>query len=319
MVRIMNNNLPVMLITQARVKQDKNTEFAQEIKKITAAVSKYPGYVSQEIHQPNQALQQLDWIIIEYFVNESQAKDWLQSDERHSIFKDLLPLLLGLDHVYIMKPGIQETNVITATISNIIKPQDEKKFLDWQLRVAPIQSQFPGFIGYRVEKPRTGTNEAWITIVTFDTEEHLQAWLDSPERQKMLQELHSFCSDEHVEKVYSGFNFWFSDTSESRLWKENMLVVLTLYPVVFLLSYLQNSSLNYYIPFWLSLFFNNVASTLILSYYTVPFLHKKFNWWLHPTKENQKSYTFIGAIIVLLLYCLLLCACWLLTHFLGKA
>ena len=96
------------------------------------------------------------------------------------------------------------------------------------------------FRGYKLEKPRPGIHDSWITTVSFDTDEHLDLWLNSSERKKMLQELNSF-SDSHIEKLYSGFDFWFNATRDSQriIWKENMLVLLTLYPVVFLLSYIQ--------------------------------------------------------------------------------
>ena len=204
---------------------------------------------------------------------------------------------------------------VTATITHNVDPQHEQKFLDWQLRIAPLQSTFPGFIGYKLEKPRAGINEPWVAIVTFDTDEHLEAWLTSPQRQKMLEELHTFTTSGHLEKVYSGFNFWFTNNQSSRsVWKENMLVLLTLYPVVFLLSYIQKPAMRYGVPFWLALFFSNFMSTVILGYVTVPWLMHKFEWWLNPKKELQKKHTVLGTLVVILLYVMALFVCWLLSQ-----
>lgn len=206
-------------------------------------------------------------------------------------------------------------STVTATITNAIDPRNEEKFLDWQLRIAPLQSRFPGFIGYRLKKPEAGISKEWVAIVTFDTKEHLEAWLTSPERQNMIDELHAFTGDSRIEKTYSGFNFWFTDIIAKRsIWKENMLVLLTLYPVVFLLSYLQNPAVKHGVPFWLALFFSNLISTVVLGYCTVPWLMQKFAWWLNPKQGFEQMYTFLGAALVVMLYGITLCICWLLAR-----
>ncbi|MDR3550472.1 MAG: antibiotic biosynthesis monooxygenase [Candidatus Babeliales bacterium] len=312
----MNNNVNVMLITQTRIKLDKTDAFEQMLKKMNDEINMFPGYLSQEIHHPNPPLQ-LDWIIIQHFDSAAAAKSWLQSDKRHDISAQALPLSIGIDNVYIMQPGQHDRGTISATIANKIDPQDEAKFRDWQLRIAPLQSKFPGFIGYKLERPQTGINESWVAIVTFDSQEHLDAWLNSPERLKMIEELHTFTGQSSIEKVYAGFNFWFTDSKGSTrsVWKENMLVLLTLYPVVFLLSYVQNPVMAHGVPFWLALFFSNLISTIILGSLTVPWLMQKFQWWLNPQKGSENRDTILGALVVLLLYAIALFACWLLSNF----
>lgn len=310
----MSNNAQVMLITQTRVKPGQDNLFEQALKKMSAAITSYPGYVSQEIHRPNPPLQ-LDWILTDYFVSTAAAKAWLQSKERQATLEEMLPSLVGIDHVYIMDPDAHDSGTVTATISNKIDHAHEQQFLDWQLRITPLQSKFPGFVGYKLEKPRATMDEPWVAIVTFDTEEHLEAWLTSPERKKMVEELHTFTGESQIEKVYSGFNFWFSNngTAARSAWKENMLVLLTLYPVVFLLSYIQNPAMAHGVPFWLALFFSNLISTVILGYVTVPWLMRTFDWWLRPTKGWPGTKSLLGALVVIALYAISLLVCWLLS------
>lgn len=301
--------MSTLLVTQTRVKPGQEDVFEQALKKMSTALAQYPGFVSQEIHKPNPPAH-LDWIIVQKFVSSDVAKAWLQSQDRHTILESVLAALLGNDHAYIVESGTHDHSTVTATITDTINPTNEQKFLHWQLRVAPLQSKFPGFIGYKLERIRTGITESWVSTVTFDTDTHLDAWLKSPERATMLQELRTFTSGSHIEKVYSGFNFWFTNTAQSSraAWKENMLVLLTLYPVVFLLSYIQNPAMKHGVPFWLALFFSNLTSTVILGYVTVPWLMKMFSWWLKP--QEGKDYTIMGAVVVVLLYALLLGICW---------
>ena len=311
----MNNN--IMLVTQIQVKQEKFKEFEQIIKQMAAELTKFKGYISQDVHRPNPPLQ-LDWSIIQYFTSAEFAKNWLQSTEHQNILQEASALLINMNNVSIVEPGKQERNTITAAIRNKINPADEQKFLNWQLRIAPIESKFPGFLGYKLERPKTGIDDNWIAIVTFDTEEHLEAWLASTERKKMLDELHTFSDKENIEKIYSGFNFWFTDSkSNQSKYKENMLVLLTLYPVVYLLSYVQNPIMKLGVPFWLALFFSNLISTVILGNLTVPWLMQKFNWWLNPKEDNNSQTTTLGSFIVLILYIISLCICWLMSKIKG--
>ena len=66
----------------------------------------------------------------------------------------------------------------------------------------------------------------------------MQSWLDSPERQKLLEEAGAFTEEYHARIARTGFDQWFpvdgGGTSPPAAWKQNMIVLLLLYPVVFL-------------------------------------------------------------------------------------
>lgn len=303
----MDNNAIVKLVIQTRVKPEKNHEFAKLQERMSEAATRIPGYLSQTITMPNPPLQP-DWVIIQFFKSEKSAKEWLQSRERHALLKEALPMLLGVDNIFLIEEDKQIGDSVTATIVSKISKGAEQKFLDWNARIAPIQSKFPGFRGSHLERPKPGIHDTWVTIVTFDSNEHLEAWLKSAERKIMLDELNSFSSGTEVRKVHSGFDFWFTPVQDSRrlVWKENMLVVLTLYPVVFLLSFIQNPVVSLGMPFWLALFFSNIISTVILGSITVPFLMKIFSWWVHPAEKLSKVYDILGIFIVLILYIIIL-------------
>ncbi len=307
----MKANSKVLLVTQTRVKQDKEQQFAQWQEMVNNTIRSFPGYISQTITPPNIPIQ-LDWVIVQHFTSIEHAKKWLQSQERQELLKKVRPILVGIDDVYLVEEKNQNQGTVTATISTMIHPKDEERFLEWNTRVSANESKFAGFLGSKIERPRPGINDAWITIVTFDSDEHLDAWLNSNERKKLINELNSFIIESHMRKVYSGFDFWFAPSQDNThsAWKENMLVLLTLYPVVFLLSYAQNPVMSYGVPFWLALFFSNAISTAILGWISVPWLMKHFWWWLNPPQQSVKKYTFLGTFIVLCLYGISLFIFW---------
>jgi antibiotic biosynthesis monooxygenase (ABM) superfamily enzyme len=84
----------------------------------------------------------------------------------------------------------------------------------------------------------------------------------------------------------------------------NMLVLLLLYPVVFLFSaWVQTPLLmgKAGLPFWLALFIGNVVSVLLLNW-LVPWTSRGFGWWLAPTRNADGRTSLAGAALILLLY-----------------
>lgn len=312
----MSSDSRVMLVTQTRVKPDKTVAFELWQKKMTETLKSCPGYLSCNLQKPNPPLS-LDWIIVYYFTTIETAKTWLQSEKRLKLVLEAVPYLLGIDNLYLMQENQHDQANVTASIITKVTADAEQKFLDWQTRIAPLQSKFDGFIGCKVERPRQGSNDDWITLVTFDTDKHLEQWLTSPERTKMIKELKTFTPDSPIEKLHMGFGFWFNEKGDTRnqVWKENMLVLLTLYPVVFLLSFIQNPIMKAGVPFWLALFFSNAISTVILGSVTVPWLMKHFNWWLNTKQTPTLFRTSMGVCIILLLYVLSMCIFWFMSRF----
>ena len=95
-------------------------------------------------------------------------------------------------------------------------------------------------------------------------------------------------------------------------WKQNMIVVLLLYPVVFLFgAFVQTPLLSTRagLPFAIALFIGNVASVLILNY-LVPWTSHRFTWWLQPAGAKARRIEVAGTALVVALYGLLLLAFW---------
>lgn len=310
----MSTQKKVALVTQTRVKENNNQEFARWQESLSTVIAKYPGYISSTITPPNPPIQ-ADWVIMQHFASSDDAKKWLQSQERQELLKQVHPILEGIDDVYLIEENAANQGTVSATISTIIRPQDETKFLEWNTRVAAAQSKFAGFLGRKIERPRPGIHDAWITIITFDSNEHLDEWLNSHEYKKIMEELNSFVVETHMRKVYAGFDFWFNSSGVTHtVWKENMLVLLVLYPMVFFLSYPQQAAMAHGMPFWLTLFFGNAVSVAVLGWFTVPWIMKAFAWWLNPEPQSANKYTLYGTLLVLFLYTLSLGVFWRLSQ-----
>jgi hypothetical protein len=160
-----------------------------------------------------------------------------------------------------------------------------------------------------------GVQDDWLAILRFDTETNLQAWLDSPERQKLLQDASPFTEEFHARIVRTGFDQWFplpaGGASPPAPWKMNMLVLLMLYPVVFLFGFFVQTPFltGRGLPFAIALFIGNIVSVLLLSY-LVPLTADRFSWWLQPTGPHARRIDIAGTVLVVALYGAMLWAFW---------
>jgi len=298
----------VTLVTQTRVREGMAEEFGRWQSAISAAAAEFPGFITQSVLPPNPPLQ-VDWVIQQRFTNVETAAAWLRSERRLGLLGAAQPMLAGPDDVHLVRDtaaGVRPAPV-SAVISSRIRPGQEAAFRAWEQRIATAQAQSPGFQGYRFEPPILGVQDDWLAILRFDTEHNLQTWLESPERKKLLEEAAPFLEEFHARVVRTGFEQWFPSadgTSAPAAWKQNMIVLLLLYPVVFLFGvWVQTPVLmgKAGLPFWLALFIGNVVSVVLLNW-LVPWVSLGFGWWLAPARQAGGRTNLIGAGLVAVLY-----------------
>jgi uncharacterized protein len=75
----------------------------------------------------------------------------------------------------------------TALISLAVKPEHDAAHAAWQREIYAAAASFPGFLGIEPIPPTKGIQEHWLTILRFDSAEHLRNWLESPERHTLLE------------------------------------------------------------------------------------------------------------------------------------
>jgi len=307
----------VTIVTQTRVRPGFTEAFARWQDETSGVIGAFPGFIDQKVIPPRPPAQD-DWVIIQRFTGAEAALAWLRSEQRLNRVNDIAPMLVGRDDVHLVNDagaGVLPAPV-SAVISTRIKPGHESTYRAWEQRIALAQSRAPGFQGYRFEPPVPGVQDDWLAIVRFDSEANLQAWLDSPERHMLLQEASAFTEEFHARIARTGFDQWFSTppggAPRAAVWKQNMLVLLMLYPVVFLFSVFVHRPLltdRARLPFAVALFIGNVASVLLLNY-LVPWTSRRLSWWLQPQTRSSASIDIAGAALVVTFYCLMILFIW---------
>ena len=289
--------------------------FAAWQNETSRVVAGFGGFLRQTVLPPSPPAQ-VDWVILQHFTDRQSALDWLRSQARLARVAAVQALVVGRDDVHLVSgDGTSSgSSPVSAVISTRVKPGQEAAYRRWEQRIAAAQAQAPGFQGYRLEPPIPGVQEDWLAVVKFDGNDSLQSWLGSAGRARLIAEARPFTQEFHTRIARTGFDQWFDVTGRPAAtvpaWKQNMIVLLLLYPLVFLFgTFVQAPFLTGRagIAFPAALFIGNVVSILLLNY-LVPSTSRRFRWWLQPPEPELKRSGIAGTALVIALYCAMIAA-----------
>jgi antibiotic biosynthesis monooxygenase (ABM) superfamily enzyme len=301
---------PATIVTQARVIPEQAETFRRWQQRMNKVVGRQPGFLHRRLLPPRLP-DQPDWIIAQRFASSAAARAWLESEARERMLAEIRPALSGADDVHLVvdREASAHAEPVSAMILTAVRPGREMQFKAWRRRIAVCEASFEGYRGYKVQPPIPGVQDDWVTIVRFDTLEHLQAWLDSDERKQLMAEVDRFATGMRAEKVRYGFENWFTFGTESAethpIWKMNMVVLMMLYPTVFLFNAFVGTPVlaQHSVPWSIALFLANIFSTFTLGYWAVPWASRRLEWWLTPSPlEPRRRVDLAGAALVVVIY-----------------
>jgi len=298
------------IVTQTRVQPGKTTQFASWQEEMSEVAAQAPGFAGQEVIPADPPVQE-DWVIIQRFHSREDAHAWLTSAERARMLRKAEVLLQGQDAISIMdgtaQPQARQPS--TAVIRTRVVAGGEARFRQWSAEVSDAQSRMPGYIGSAVQEPIPGVQDQWVTLLAFDTPEHLQAWLCSPARAALLGKAETIMAGTETRVVKSGFEGWFdigqpAGRPPSPAWKLNYLILAGLYPIVMLEVLFLNNKLA-----WMNLAFStligNILSVAILGWPVVAILSRLMGWWIQPSARTPRSTDLKGALIMIAVFAVL--------------
>lgn len=313
-----DSTFSVSIVTQTSVQPDYADAFALWQGETSAVVAAFPGFIEQRLMPPHPPLQ-VDWVILQRFDTLEHAQTWLSSPERQARLAGAARMLVGRDDVHIVKDDASaaRTAPVSAVISTRVKPGMEAAYLKWEQKMAAAQSKARGLQGYRFEPAVPNVQDDFVAILRFDSDENLRAWMASPERETLITEAAPLTVEYHTRTVQSGFEQWFRDVaptgaSAPATWKMNMIVVLTLYPTVFLWGLLVDKPFltrKLALDFPIALFIGNVFS-VIFTGYLVQWTANRLGWWLSPDPQRRLRIEFQGTLLLVAACVLMILIFW---------
>jgi antibiotic biosynthesis monooxygenase (ABM) superfamily enzyme len=302
---------PVSIVTQTCVLPERAEDFARWQGETSTLISSFPGFIEQRLTPPKPPLQE-DWVILQRFSSLEAAHRWLRSPERQSRIEGAAPMLLGRTDVHIVKDaaGAARSAPVTAVMSTRVKPGKEAEYRAWERKIAAAQSKAPGLQGYRFEPAIPGVQDDCVAILRFDTEANLNAWLASPERRKLVDDSQPLVEEFRSRLVNTGFEQWFPQAAESGgplpVWKMDMIVLLLLYPIVFLWGVYAGVPLLdkvWHLPWAVNLFIGNIFSVALTGFLVPWTANHALAWWLRPKNPKQALAThLLGALVICVIY-----------------
>jgi uncharacterized protein len=253
--------------------------------KVNSAAARVPGYLGTELLRPDSD-DEGGWTTIYRFASVDFLRSWLQSEE----LRELLGQAAGIfaeppsRHIMISE---DEEETVTAVFSHRVSPGEEAGFQAFQRRMTDAAQRFPGFRGNELLKPVAGIEDKWTALSRFDTAEHLDAWLGSAERQRLLAEEGKRFAEFELHRISPRYGSWFSSLQAGEeaagppAWKSALSVLVGLYPTVFLLTL----GLDEAWPdadLWLGLLVGSILSVATLTWVVMPVVTRLLGFWLAP-------------------------------------
>jgi hypothetical protein len=193
---------------------------------------------------------------------------------------------------------------VTAVIMTTVTPGQEQEFERRHPRVKERQSTYPGFLGCEVQPPTGTFQQEWVTLLRFDSNEHLDNWLESDERRQLLREADEIIDRSSERRVRTSFEGWFKFGADHRpppSWKQSAIVLLVLFPVVMLEITFLNPILA-----WMNVspatFIANVISVGALTWPLIPLASRAMGWWLSPSPDAGSAVRWGGPALLVALY-----------------
>lgn len=288
--------------------QSTKDKFAAWQGRLNEVITGFPGFISLEFI----SLAEGKWSVVERFADTASAEAWEADLQYRELLKELQELNTEKTRQEKSRGSHFSKSVVEVFVTQV-SPDKIADYRAWSARMHQVEAKFPGFQRAYVQAPSQDKGGNWITMLQFDTVENLDYWLNSPERQQVLQESATFVTSLENHRIISPFSGWFNGEEaaeeSSPVWKQTMIILLVLYPIVMLeLKYLfpllgmLNSSFSTFIA--------NAISVSLISYPMMPIAIKWLGWWLSPRLPRYWQQTIVGTLLLFLLYAIEIAVFW---------
>ncbi|MEU8589208.1 antibiotic biosynthesis monooxygenase [Streptomyces sp. NPDC048664] len=271
---------------------------------VNRAVRDFDGFEGTESYPPDSRGDNL-WVVVFRFSDVERLRAWLTSGERRELLDEGRHFFEEEPSQEVLSGGRPAQEAVTAVVSHEVRTGRERDFECWQEKVLRAQERSPGFMGSELFAPVDGIQDRWVVVFRFDTREHLDQWLASDARGKLLDEGREYVARYDVRRISSAFSGWFrfGDAEQAGVppnWKQAMSVLLALYPTVMVLNLTVGRLLtDAGVPGVLGLFVSNVLSVSILTWILMPkVVNRAFAFWLAPDRPRSRRRDVIGALVV---------------------
>lgn len=189
-------------------------------------------------------------------------------------------------------PGSDE--IVTLIVKHRVKAGFEAAYETWLRNIVSVAGQSEGHLGVDVIRGKNGGLDLFTCVLRFCSTEAMQRWLDSPQRQVLIDEAAPMLADGDQTEVNPVNEFWFTPLAEAGSppprWKQAVVTLLVILPHTLLVPLLWGPLLqlnaflsNYVVATFL------ITLTIVLSvvYVFMPLATRLFAPWLEAGQSHS--------------------------------
>ncbi|MGF6399732.1 antibiotic biosynthesis monooxygenase (ABM) superfamily enzyme [Pseudomonas frederiksbergensis] len=184
--------------------------------------------------------------------------------------------------------------IVTLIVKHRVKAGFEAAYEAWLRNIVSVAGQREGHLGVDVIRGKSGGLDLFTCVLRFCSTEAMQRWLDSPQRQALVDEAAPMLADGDQTEVNPVNEFWFSPLAEAGSppprWKQAVVTLLVILPHTLLVPLIWGPLLqlnaflsNYVVATFL------ITLTIVLSvvYVFMPLATRLFAPWLEAGQSHS--------------------------------
>ena len=190
--------------------------------------------------------------------------------------------------------AVRNTPGVTSVIRHTVKPGAEEEYEAWLKELAAFGRNFPGHQGANIIRPGEGST-VYTIILRFDTVEHMQEYLSSEVRRKMVNNVKPLLARKVEVNMQTGLDFWFTPPTADEYeiaiskpvkpYKQFLVVLSAIFPLTILIHNLVLIPLSDAFPFLRDLYLRELLDALIvvatLTFLIMPHYTRLLAKWLY--------------------------------------
>lgn len=190
-------------------------------------------------------------------------------------------------------PETSPDEVVTLIVKHRIKSGSEALYEAWLRRIVRIAGERPGHLGVDVVRGKQDGLALFTCVLRYRSTDDLQRWLDSPQRQTLIEEAAPMLADGDQTEIGAVNEFWFTPQTDSVAkpprWKQAVVTLCVILPLTLLVPIVWGPILRLH-PFLsnyvVATFLVTVTIVVLVVYLLMPAATRLFAPWLEASVKE---------------------------------
>lgn len=123
----------------------------------------------------------------------------------------------------------------TVVITHRVRGDKHAEYERWLDEIAPLCRASPGHLDWHIVRPIPGVTETYTVVIRFDTTENLRNWMESSERERLIEKVQPLFVGADDFYISSGLDFWFTPAGAKAKvpvrWKQYLITWSAIFPL----------------------------------------------------------------------------------------